>query len=168
MSLKRNLFARSVALTLLGFSSTSLATQIQTPAFSCDSGPYAVVLPKHYPTLHVIGKHQWTDIETRSINKETMTTRRIEYIGMRADVSLSSVAPNAYKLLSLEVSSLRWNIGPLSVGQNPWKSVNDKAIRDANKNGTLEIVGTKDSVTLVLREGRIDKVSYRCPPARVG
>ncbi len=140
-----------------------MATQLRTSVFACDSGPYAVVLPKHYPSLHVIGKHQWTDMESRSAGDVASTIRRIEYIGMTADVVLSSAAPNAYKLVALDVSSRRWNIGPLSVGQDPWRSVKDSALDGISQDGQIEIIGTKDSARLVVRRGRIDKVSYNCP-----
>ena len=141
------------------------ATQIRVPAFACDSGPYAVVLPKHYPTMHVIGKHKWTDIETHGIGGVTSTARRIEYTGMTADLLLSSGTPNAYRLLALDVTSRRWNIGPLSVGQNPWRSVKDSALEGVSQDGSIEILGASDSVRLLVRGGRIDQVSYRCPAA---
>lgn len=140
-------------------------TQLRTSAFACDSGPYAVVLPQHYPSLHVIGKHKWTDIESRSTGDVTSTTRRIEYVGMAADVLLSNAAPNAYKLLALDVSSRRWNIGPLSVGQNPWRSVKDSALDGVSQEGTIEVIGTKDSARIVVRGGRVDRVSYKCSAA---
>lgn len=165
MNRRRALLTSSMAIPLAALCGTGMATQVRAPAFSCSSGPYAVVLPQHYPTLHVIGKHKWTDIETRSLGAETLTTRRIEYIGMIADVSLSSATPNAYRLLALEVSSRRWDVGPLSVGRNPWRSVDDKAITGASQEGALEILGTKDSAILLVRGGRIDKVNYKCPAA---
>ena len=141
------------------------ATQIRTSAFACDSGPYAVVLPKYYPTLHKIGKHKWTDIQSHSIGGLSSTTRRIEYIGMTADVLLSSGTPDTYRLLALDVSSRRWEIGPLSVGQNPWRSVKDSALDGVSRDGSIEIIGTSDSVLLLVRGGRIDQVRYRCPAA---
>ena len=162
---QRFLFVGTAAIQLAALCGTAVATQVRTPAFACDSGPYAVVLPKHYPSLHVIGKHKWTDIESRSLGIGTSTTRRIEYIGMTADVLLTSAAPNEYRLLALEVSSRRWNIGPLSVGQNPWKSVKDTALDGVSQDGLLEVIGTKDSALLLVRGGRIDKVSYKCPAA---
>jgi hypothetical protein len=152
-----------VALLLAALCSTAGAAQIRSSAFACDTGPYAVVLPKHYPTLHVIGKHTWVDLDARPAGAGASTTRRIEYVGMTADVLLSRATPNAYRLLSLDVSSRRWNIGPLSVGQNPWRSVKDAALQGANQDGTLEVVGAKDSALLQLRGGKIDTVSYRCP-----
>jgi hypothetical protein len=162
---QRSLLAGAAALQLAALCSAAVATQVRTPAFACDAGPYAVVLPKHYPTLHVIGKHKWADIDARTAGGTVSTTRRIEYIGMTADVLLTSAAPDAYRLLALDVSSRRWNIGPLSVGQNPWKSVKHRALDGASQDDTLEIIGTKDSALLVVRGGRIEKVSYRCPVA---
>ena len=155
----------AVAMQLAALCSTASATQIRSLAFACDSGPYAVVLPKHYPTLHVIGKNKWADLEARPVGAEASTTRRIEYFGMTAEVLLSSASPNAYKLLALDVSSRRWNIGPLSVGQNPWRSVKDTALDGVSQEGTLEVVGAKHSALLQLRGGKVDKVSYRCPVA---
>lgn len=148
---------------LLG--STAVAATIRSPAFACDAGPYAVVLPKHYPTLHVIGKHTWADRAARTDGAGASTIRRIEYVGMTAELALSAQTPNAYRLLALDVSSRRWNIGPLSVGQNPWRSVKDPALEGASHDGTLEIVGATDSALLQVRGGRIDRVSYRCPAA---
>jgi hypothetical protein len=108
-----------VALLLAALCSTACAAQIRSSAFACDTGPYAVVLPKHYPTLHVIGKHTWVDLDARPAGAGASTTRRIEYVGMTADVLLSRATPNAYRLLSLDVSSRRWNIGPCPWARTP-------------------------------------------------
>lgn len=155
----------AAALWLAAPASPATVTQLRVSTFACDSGPYAVVLPRHYPTLHVIGRHRTTDLVSGSAGQVTSTTRRIEYIGMTADVLLSSAEPNAYKLLALDAISRRWNIGPLSVGQNPWRSVKDPALDGVIQDGTIEILGTRDSVRLVVRGARIDTVSYRCPLA---
>jgi hypothetical protein len=112
--------------------------------------------------LHVIGKHRWADIGSRSIGSSTWTTRRIEYFGMTADVQLSSATPNAYRLLALDVTSRRWHIGPLSVGQNLWRSVKDPALEGVGQDGALEVLGSRDSARLIVRGGRIDKVTYTC------
>lgn len=143
------------------------AAQVQIAAFACESGPYAAVLPRHYPTLHMIGRHQATDLDVRASPAGTTTVRRIEYIGMTAEVLLSSREPNAYRLVSLDVSSRRWHVGPLSVGNNPWRTVNDPGLNGVSQDGTHELVGPRDSATLRVRAGRIDRVSYTCaPPGR--
>lgn len=139
------------------------AVQVRSASFSCDAGPYAIVLPRHYPTLLVIGRNKITDLESRTVGATTITTRRIEHIGLRMDVTISSAEPNAYKLSSLDVYSLRWNVGPLSVGRNPWRSINDPALDGVKQDGTVELLGSRDSAVLLVRSGRIDKVSYRCP-----
>ena len=153
-----------VAIHLAALCTAASAVQIRSAAFACDTGPYAVVLPKHYPTLHVIGKHKWTDLESPSTGAAALTNRRIEYVGMTAEVSLSNSAPNTYRLLALDVSSRRWNVGPLSVGQNPWRTVKDPALDGIAQDGTLEVIGARDSALLQLRGGKVDKVSYKCPP----
>jgi hypothetical protein len=153
----------AVALALFAATGSMAApTRIRAAAMACDVGPYAVVLPRHYPSLHVIGKHQWTDIESRSVGGVTSTRRRIAYYGMTAEVLLSSAAPNAYRLLALEVISRRWHIGPLSVGHNPWRTVKDRSLEGVSQDGVVELVGARDSVQLTLRGGRVDKVSYQC------
>jgi hypothetical protein len=150
MRAKRHRLELLVAIHLTALCTATSAAQVRSAAFACDSGPYAVVLPQHYPTLHVIGKHKWTDLESRSTGAAALTTRKIEYIGMTAEVSLSSSAPNTYRLLALEVSSRRWNVGPLSVGQNPWRTVKDPALEGIAQDGTLEVIGTRDSALLQL------------------
>ena len=152
----------ALATLLLGVCSGASAATIAAPAFACESGPYAVVLPRHYPSLHVIGKHKTIELDTRREGTATLITRRIEYIGMTAEVQLSSALPTAYRLLSLDVNSRRWNIGPLSVGRNPRQSVDDKALAGAAPEGTLQINGPREHAVLTLRGGRIESVSYRC------
>lgn len=141
------------------------AATIRAPAFACESGPYGVVLPRHYPSLHVIGKHKTVEVDTRPQGAATLSTRRIEYIGMTAEVQVSSAQPTAYRLLSLDVTSRRWNIGPLSVGRNPRQSVDDKAMEGAATEGSHQINGPLDHAVLTLRSGRIETVSYRCAGA---
>ena len=145
--------------------SSARAAQVQIAAFACESGPYAAVLPKHYPTLHVIGKHKATDIDVRETPTGTATTRRIEYIGMTAEVLLSSREPNSYKLVSLDVSSRRWHIGPMAVGSNPWRTVKDSGLTGVSQDGAHELIGPRDSATILVRGGRVDRVSYKCAPA---
>ena len=125
--------------------------------------PYAIVLPRHYPTLLVIGRNKATELEPRVEGAATLTTRRIEHIGMSLEVQVSSARPNAYRLLSLDVSSLRWNVGPLSVGRNPWRTISDPALEGVGQDGTIELLGRQDSARLLVRQGRVDRVSYRCP-----
>lgn len=154
--------SRFLALAVLLACLPVTAAVIQAPAFACASGPYAVVLPRHYPSLHVIGKHTVVELGSQAVGSATLTGRRIAYVGMTAEVTVSSATPTAYRLESLDVISRRWNIGPLSVGQNPWRTVNDTALNDAAKDGQHRLVGPRDQALLTVRAGRIDAVSYRC------
>ena len=129
---------------------------------ACDSGPYAVILPKHYPSLHGIGRHKVTDLEVRRLGSATVTHRRIEYAGLRLEVRRSPSQPDAYQLLALEATSRRWNIGPLSVGRNPWRGLREPALDGVSLNGTLELAGKSDRVLLNLNDGRVESVEYKC------
>ncbi len=140
------------------------ALKVPLASMACDSGPYAVVLPRHYPSLHVIGRHQWRDLSVRPDGTGTLTHRRIDYTGLSLELQLRSATPDRYRLLALDVNSRRWELGPLSVGRNPWRSIDEPALAGRNQDGVLELVGPKDSVRLVLRGGRVDSASYRCPP----
>ncbi len=140
------------------------ALTVPLASMACDSGPYAVVLPRHYPTLHGIGRHQFRDLSVRPDGTGTLTHRRIDYTGLSLELQRRSADPDRYRLLALEVNSRRWNVGPLSVGRSPWRSIDEPALAGRNQDGHLELVGPKDSVRLVLRGGRVDSASYRCPP----
>lgn len=149
---------------------TAAAAPAQPPAqaitlgsVSCTRGPLAVQLPRHYPTLHKIGRHTWTDLARHSGPAGAVTTRRIEYIGLRLDLRLSSAAPDRYELVELEVWSRRWAVGPLSVGQ-PLRHASGEAARAAPDDGRVELVGPEASVELVLRQGRVERATYRCGP----
>lgn len=138
------------------------ATPLKVSTFACEAGPYAAVLPKHYPSLHVIGKHTWTDLRTQSLGATTLITRRIDYIGMSATVQMDASTPDRYRLLALDVSSRRWNVGPMSVGRDPWRTVDDSALKAAPRDGVIELQGPRDAARLVVRGGRVDRVRYEC------
>lgn len=140
----------------------ALAAPIELASFACEEGPYAAMLPKHYPTLHVIGKHSWQDLSRRTDGDRTWTTRRIVYIGMAATVELDSLAPNQYVLKGLEVSSRRWAVGPLSVGRDASRTIGSAAVKNLPRDGKVELKGPHGNAQLVLRGGRIDSVHYRC------
>lgn len=160
--------ACTAAMPLAAWCLPTLAAPLAVSTFACEGGPYAAVLPRHYPSLHVIGRHTWVDVSTRTVGATTLTTRRIEYIGMSATVLLDSSAPDRYRLLALDVNSRRWNVGPMSVGRDPWRTVNDAALKAAPRDGSIELQGPRDAAFIVVRGGRIDRVRYQCSedPAR--
>jgi hypothetical protein len=138
--------------------------------FSCSSGKYALTLPRHYPSLRVIGSHRVLDIESQSQGGVTRATRRFQYIGMRLDVRVSSDAPDRYQMLSAEAISRRWNIGKLSVGSDPWwwPWSREPELAKVTLDGVIKLQGPSDSAVLQLSKGRIDKVMYSCRlPSRV-
>lgn len=130
--------------------------------FACDSGDYAISLPKHYPSLHGIGKHQVIDLEVQQQGAVRVTDRRIVYIGMRLDLRIVSDDPTRYRLREAEVTSRRWNIGRLSVGQNPWRWRSEAVLDKVALDGPIELVGKTDAVLLQMRGGRIESASFRC------
>lgn len=134
--------------------------------FSCRGGKYAVTLATHYPSLRGIGRHKVFELEVRQRDGATETLRRFEYIGLKLEVLVSSTDPSRYVLLSAEASSRRWNIGRLSVGERPWRWGREKSLAQTPLDGWIELVGQGESVTLMLTDGRVDKVKYLCPAGR--
>jgi hypothetical protein len=165
MTLLRVFVALTGVLALVPGPAGGAAVKVLVDAFACDTGPYAVILPKYYPTLHGIGRHTFTDLEVRTQGPAGVTTRRIEYYGLRLDVRIASNQPNVYQLLGAEVKSRRWSIGRLSVGQSPWRQVREPALEQVSLNGPVELVGKTDTVLLVLLNGRVESADFRCGAA---
>lgn len=138
------------------------ATKVPAEWFACRSGKYAVTLSTHYPSLRGIGRHKVVELEVRQRDGATETLRRFDYIGLRLEVWVSSAEPSRYVLQSAEASSRRWNIGRLSVGERPWRWGREKSLANTPLDGAVELVGQGESVTLLLSDGRIDRVRYRC------
>lgn len=160
--------ARGLLLTTLAAGAAPAAGITQVPAdwFSCRSGKYAVTLSTHYPSLHGIGRHKVFEVEVRKRDGTTETTRRFEYIGLKLEVLVSSADPSRYVLLTAESTSRRWNIGRLSVGEKPWRWGREKSLAQTPLEGSIELVGQGESVTLRLTDGRVDRVKYLCNAAK--
>lgn len=154
-------------LLLAGAAQAAEPRSVRLDDFSCTSGRYAVVLPQHYPTLHVIGRHQVTDLERRGSGAAAVTRRRIDYIGLRLELLRAEAQPNEYRVTQLDVISRRWAIGELSVGDRPWfwPWRRDPALADVVLDGALELAGPVDRVRLTLRDGRIVTTHYTCGSA---
>lgn len=133
--------------------------------FSCRAGRYAVTLPKHYPSLHGIGRHRIADLETRHAGGEVVTRRRIQYYGLRLDVLVFASDPTRYTLVAAEATSRRWHLGRLSVGEAPWRWFwsREKSLAKVALDGPIELVGRGgDTALLEMRDGRIDRLVLRC------
>ena len=65
-------------------------------------------------------------------------------------------------LLSAESISRRWNIGRLSVGRTPWRWGREASLEKVPLDGWLLLAGPVDLATLLMRDGRIEQVSYAC------
>jgi hypothetical protein len=147
---------------LLGAGSAGADVKVSLPSLACRGGSYAFAIAEHYPTLLNIGRHRVLQLEERQQGNERITLRRIEYIGMTLEVQVSSLDPTRYQLHQAEVWSRRWNIGRLSVGRRPWLSEPEPGLAPTALNGTLELVGPVDAVSLRLADGRVERVVFRC------
>ena len=148
--------------------SLSVATAAERPVpadwFDCKSGAYRFLIADYYPALFNIGRHKVQDLGERVQGGATISTRRIEYIGMTLDVTVSSLTPQRYTLLRAEVWSRRWNVGRLSVGRRPWQSDSEKSLAGVELAGLLELQGTTDRATLQLSDARVERVTFICQP----
>ena len=112
------------------------------PWLACQTGPYAVTLPQHYPTLHKIGRHQVTELGAGVLASAPVTLRRIEYSGMVLDVAVSDREPNRYTLLELSASSRRWHIGRLTgVAPAPFSLLQRNGRAPVHRNGGDAVLG---------------------------
>ena len=161
---------KSVALALLQtlIALPILAEPVRVSAdwFACHEGKYAFVLSNHYPSLFKIGRHKVTELESVATGQTTVKKHRVQYIGMRMDVLVSSENPTRYQLLEAEVFSRRWSIGRLSVGENPWRWGREASLSQTDLTGEIELLGTSDSVSLQLDAGRILRATYKCKSIR--
>jgi hypothetical protein len=139
------------------------AARVSADWFSCHDGKYAFVLSNHYPSLFKIGQHRVTELRSApGAGGATLTTRRVSFIGMRLDVRVSSANPDRFELVEAEVWSRRWAVGRLSVGQHPWRWGREKSLVQTSLDGDVQLVGTADSVTLNLQDGRVMRATFRC------
>lgn len=158
---QRFTLSTKLPIALLCASAAALAAEpVRVPVewLACDDGKYAVTLPRHYPSLRNIGKHRITVLGTRG----TLTLQRLQFIGMRVDVLLHPEEPHRYRLVELESTSRRWNIGRFSVGTRPWIWWPEKELKDLRLHGPIELIGRNDHVAVEFNNERVVTVSYRC------
>ena len=138
--------------------------RVDAPWFHCHQGRYALGLPQHYPTLHRIGRHRFSDLIVTGAPGSELTTRRIDYMGLRLEVKVSASDSQRYVLLQLQSNSRRWKLGELSVGESPWRWPwrGEAELANVRLQGRVVLAGPTDTATLQMSNGRIDSLSVVC------
>lgn len=150
-------------LLLAGSAQATPAVRVDADWFACRSGKYAVTLSSHYPSLFNIGRHRVADTALRLADGTVVPVRRFRYFGLELDVLVSARDPSRYLLVRADVSSRRWNLGALSVGQKPWRWGREKSLRPTPLEGWIELAGSDgDTVTLLMNDGRVERAVFHC------
>jgi hypothetical protein len=149
-------------LTALHATASAASPQSISNAFSCHSGPYALRLPKLYPSLLMLGRHQAIDAESHDGDGYRVTTRWLEFDGLRLGILVFSNDANRYLVFSAEASRARWAIGSLSIGTRTGTLPKRNGVPVAPPTGIWELQGESDSATVTARNGVVERVVYSC------
>ena len=131
---------------------------------SCDSGPYALKLPKSYDELRKLGPLKGE----RVVREEDLGGYKARYKdllfnGLRLGVVTYTNDPERYQVISAEIRSSHWRIaGPFRTGQALPPRVGDVETKTLSASATHEFSGDEDTVRVQLRHRRIVVLTYLC------
>jgi hypothetical protein len=131
---------------------------------SCDSGPYALKLPKSYDELRKLGPLKGE----RLVREEDLGGYKARYKdllfnGLRLGVVTYTNDPQRYQIVSAEIRSPQWRIaGPLRTGQALPARIGDVETKTLPASATHEFSGEEDTVRVQVRHRRIIALTYLC------
>ena len=131
---------------------------------SCESGPYALKLPKTYDELRKLG----TLKAERVVREEDLgpyKARSVELIfnGLRLGVVTYSNDAGRYQVSSAEIRGSHWRIaGPLRAGQMLPPRIGDVETKTLRSSTTVEFSGDEDTLRVKLSGRRVSLLTYLC------
>ena len=131
---------------------------------ACDSGPYALKLPKTYAELRKLG----TLKAERLVREEELAEYKARYVdlifnGLRLGVVTYSNDPEHYQVTSAEIRSSQWHIaGPLRTGHPLPPRVGDVETKTLSSSATVEFSGEEDTLRVKLSGRRVSVLTYLC------
>jgi len=139
------------------------ASDVYDGSFNCDSGPLSATLPSKYPELLALGKSvRVADGAVRDYGTYKVTQRALEFEGLRIVAYVFSNDPDRYLLSSVVISDSRWKLGPLWVGQLAQSALNHEGWQAPPVDGSWELSGDSQSVSVTIKGGSISRVTYNC------
>ena len=130
---------------------------------SCDSGPYALKLPKSYAELRKLGPLK----AERVVREEDLGGYKARYKdllfnGLRLGVVTYTNDPQRYQVISAEIRSSYWHIAPFRPGQALPARLGDVDTKTLAASATHEFSGDEDTLRVQLRHRRILVLTYLC------
>jgi hypothetical protein len=133
---------------------------------ACDSGPYALKLPKTYEELRKFAPLKGE----RLVREEDLGAYKARYVdlvfnGLRLGVVTYSNDADAYRLTSAEIRSPQWKIaGPFRQGHPLPPRIGDVETRSISGTTTVEFNGDEDTVRVRLVRRKVSVLTYLCVP----
>jgi len=131
---------------------------------ACDSGPYALKLPKTYNELRKLGTLKAERL-VREQDLAEYKTRHVDLIfnGLRLGVVTYSNDPEHYQITSAEIRSSQWRIaGPFRTGHPLPPRVGDVETKTLSSSATVEFSGAEDTLRVKLSGRRVSSLTYLC------
>lgn len=131
---------------------------------SCESGPYALKLPKTYGELRKLG----TLKAERVVREEELAEYKARHVdlvfnGLRLGVVTYSNDPGHYQVTSAEIRSSQWRIaGPFRTGHPLPPRVGDVETKTLSSSATVEFSGDEDTLRVKLSGRRVSSLTYLC------
>jgi hypothetical protein len=131
---------------------------------SCESGPYALKLPKTYGELRKLG----TLKAERVVREEELAEYKARHVdlifnGLRLGVVTYSNDPEHFQVTSAEIRSPQWRIaGPFRTGHPLPPRVGDIETKTLHSSATVEFSGEEDTLRVKLSGRRVSVLTYLC------
>ena len=130
---------------------------------ACDSGPYALKLPKTYNELRKLGALK----AERLVREEDLAEYRARYVdlvfnGLRLGVVTYSNDPEHYQVTSAEIRSSQWRIAPFRTGHPLPPRIGDVETKTLHSGATVEFSGEEDTLRVKLSGRRVSSLTYLC------
>jgi hypothetical protein len=130
---------------------------------ACESGPYALKLPKTYNELRKLG----TLKAERLVREEELAEYKARHVdlifnGLRLGVVTYSNDPEHYQISSAEIRSSQWRIAPFRTGQPLPPRVGDVETKSLRSSATVEFSGEEDTLRVKLSGRRVSSLTYLC------
>jgi hypothetical protein len=130
---------------------------------ACESGPYALKLPKTYNELRKLG----TLKAERLVREEELAEYKARHVdlifnGLRLGVVTYSNDPEHYQISSAEIRSSQWRIAPFRTGQPLPPRVGGVETKSLRSSATVEFSGEEDTLRVKLSGRRVSSLTYLC------
>ena len=153
---------QTLTLMFLVYSAPALSSGYD-PSFSCQDGPLALKLPTTLPKIMALGAVlKSKDSPPQNYTDYKVTERWLQFQGLDISFFVFSNNSNRYLLSSVKVTSERWNISPIRVGQIAKKRLTRDGWPEVPFDGKWELGGDANTLSVSVSKGIITDFSYSC------